>query len=417
MFSPKKLEIVVYRFNRVLFGLTSSPFLLNATIAFHLMMKLKAGIDVDIIKKLLRNLYVDDSPIAVNDVKEGAEFYDKAKLLLLEAGFNLRKWETNDPELRNIVSEKHETMDDVIYVEDIFGMSKKYRKVLGINWDTLTDELITELYAIADEGLKLAVTKRNILKVGASYFDPIGLICPIVLQVKLIFKQLCSMKVDWDSIVSESILTTWRNYLNELKNVNEIRIPRYINKNLNDEIVSCELHGFADSSKDAYAGLVYLRCLTSVGDCKINLISAKSKVAPAKMKSIPRLELMSCLLLSKLLYAVKEALKYKFKAERIVCWSDSEVSLYWIKSLRREWKPWVERRVTNIRDVTDTQCWRHVPGSENPADLATRFGRINTLITEKWWFGHEFLKNEENWPEGRNFSSGAPKECFDEFRK
>ena len=71
----EKLEIVVYRFNRVLFGLTSSPFLLNATIAFHLMMKLKAGIDVDVIRKLLRNLYVDDSPIAVNDVKEGAEFY------------------------------------------------------------------------------------------------------------------------------------------------------------------------------------------------------------------------------------------------------------------------------------------------------------------------------------------------------
>ena len=115
-----------------------------------------------------------------------------SKLCFREAGFTVRKWGTNEPKLREVIEEECKVIDgnDVSYAKDLFGTSIKYRKVLGINWDIPRDELVMEFSAIAKTGLQLPFTKRNILKTSASFFDPIGLISPIVLQVKLLFKQI-----------------------------------------------------------------------------------------------------------------------------------------------------------------------------------------------------------------------------------
>ena len=91
----------------------------------------------------------------------------------------------------------------------MFGSGNKYRKVLGTSKDTL----IFELDTIGQNGLKLDITKRNILRISASYFDPLGLICPLVLQAKLLFKDICSMKTDWDAPVDRNIWERWYNHL------------------------------------------------------------------------------------------------------------------------------------------------------------------------------------------------------------
>ena len=414
------------RFARVLFGLTSSPFLLNGTIAFHLQKYIANGGDLDVLLKLLRDLYVDDNTTSVDDYFQGTNFYDKAKYYFAQGGFNLRKWVTNDKKLQKYM-DGHENgkanniseacVDEVSYAKEELGVDNNYKKVLGINWDIPNDEFVFELKDIASSGLSLPYTKRNILKISATFFDPLGFICPVVLQAKLLFQKLCQMKVDWDNVVARDLRSKWERFLKELLEFRCFRIERFVLGRSTEKILQVELHGFCDSSEVAYAGVVYAKIVTSSGTY-VKLLSGKSKVAPITKISIPRLELLSCLLLARLLTSVKNALEVEIHIERYVCWSDAEIALYWLKNVKKEWKPWVENRVNEIRDRVSCEMWRHVPGELNPADLATREGCIKELMCSHWFTGPEFLlRHEQFWPIQKDFSGTQPNLAIRESKK
>ena len=91
-----------------------------------------------------------------------------------------------------------------------------------------------------------------------------------------------------------------------------------------------------------------------------------------KSLTIPRLELLSCLLLAELIKSVSRAIEREVKVNRIICWTDSTIAYHWVTQPRKEWKQWIESRVNKIRDILPPEHWRHVPGDLNPADLATR---------------------------------------------
>ena len=125
-----------------------------------------------------------------------------------------------------------------------------YRKVLGINWDVANDNFSYEFKDIISEAKRLKQTKRNLLKVAAMFYDPLGLVCPVTLQPKLFFKRLCVNKLDWDDdITPEEISQKWNN-----AKVLKFDINRHIHIENKGEII--ELHGFADASIQAYTAAV-----------------------------------------------------------------------------------------------------------------------------------------------------------------
>ena len=128
----------------------------------------------------------------------------------------------------------------------------------------------------------------------------------------------------------------------------------------------------------------------------IKFVSAKSKAVPNEGLSIPRIELLSCLLLSKLVSTIVNAMSVVVVVSETVCWTDSLVALWWIKRAYKIWKVWVENRVRKIREKVDSSSWRHISGELNPADIATREYRPKVL-PQLWFHGPEFLKspNEE----------------------
>ena len=166
-------------------------------------------------------------------------------------------------------------------------------------------------------------TKRNLLSVSASIFDPLGLIAPITARIKTIFQLLCRDKLNWDDIIPPDIALVWDKFLEELKGLQEIRQHRFVfdldfpSKN------RIELHGFSDSCKELYCAVVYLRLIGNDG-VKLSFLASKTKVAPLKTLTIPRLELLGCLLLSKLIKEVLEGIKGRIKLDNIICWSYSE---------------------------------------------------------------------------------------------
>ena len=376
-FDVESGETIVYKFLRVVFGLTSSPFLLNATIKHHLNKYIEN--DKIVVERLKDDMYVDDLVSGTDALGEAKVLYEKSRSIMSEAGFDLRKWETNSQELRayissqeNVTSDLEPGGDDMTYFEIMSPDVKTNNKVvLGLEWDTSRDEFVFRFKDLLSKCAVMKRTKRNLLSVSASIFDPLGLIAPITARIKTIFQLLCKDKLNWDDIIPPDIALVWDKFLEELKGLQEIRQHRCVfdldfpSKN------RIELHGFSDSSKELYCAVVYLRLISNDG-VKLSFLASKTKVAPLKTLTIPRLELLGCLLLSKLIKEVLEGIKGRIKLDKIVCWSDSQVALCWIRGKEKSWEPWVENRVVSIRNVVDRDSWRFVKGEVNPADVPTR---------------------------------------------
>ena len=172
----EKDKIVVYRFLRVAFGVTSSPLILAAKIKSHVTKYIIAQIALVALKKLLRDMYVDDVATSFRTMEEGLEFYFEQKKCLKEVGFELPKWNFNNKELMDkICVEENENSYE--QGKNCLGL----RKVLGINWDIEKDLFVFDFDEIVQLAKDLKFTKRNLLKINATLFDPVGLICPIIL--------------------------------------------------------------------------------------------------------------------------------------------------------------------------------------------------------------------------------------------
>ena len=199
-------NIIILRFLRVVFGIISSPFLLNATIKSHLERYLKDA--KNFVEKFLNDLYVDDSTSGSVNVKEAYDFYLNVKQIMKEGGFELRKWASNSVELMNKINR-----DENINCSDSSNESNHTRKVLGINWDLVADTIIFDFDELVNEAFSLPMTKRSILKISAKIFDPLGLTSPITIQLKMLFQIICTNKFNWDDPLPNDSLKEWINLL------------------------------------------------------------------------------------------------------------------------------------------------------------------------------------------------------------
>ena len=256
-----------------------------------------------------------------------------------------------------------------------------------------------KLQPLAQLAGELPLTKRNILKVIAKVFEPLGLISPVIIEMKVLFQELCKYKVGWDNELPEHLQRKWNAWCAELRKVGFIRNPRCYLHNVDEHVVTHQLHGFCDSSQSGYAAVVYLR-VTTEDQCQSELVVSKTRVAPLSKLSIPRLELLSALILARLITNVKSAFEGQITIDKVCCWTDSLTALYWIRGIDKEWRTFVESRVKEIRCLVLPEFWDHCPGSENPADIPSRGMSVTNLAKSQTWFhGPEWLlSSEEYWP-------------------
>ena len=420
-YHDKNNMLIIYRFLRVVFGIASSPFLLNTTIIKH--MENYSDTFKEFTKKFLRDLYVDDSTVGVNTVSEGIQFYNFIKEAMKKGGFNLRKWFSNSPELSRYIADK-EKEKALLNEEDSYAKFELNRsndmevncvKVLGLLWNGKSDEFHFNFSAIVQEALNLPFTKRNMLRVGAKFYDPLGLISPIVIVTKLLFQALCIDKLDWDDKLPSEIHEKWLAYLKGLEVISSITVPRYCFKEQDEIAKYVTLHGFSDSSQVAYSAVIYAQVKTKEGWMS-KLITSKAKVAPIKKLTIPRLELLGCLLLANLMHKVVQEFKDVLIVEKICYWTDSEISLSWIKNSKRDWKLWVQHRVSKIQELSNKNDWSHIEGENNPADIPTRDLNLLTFQTNcLWWEGPLFLKTNIT-PKQRKYFDSNMAESISELK-
>jgi len=379
----------MYRFNRACFGVTCMPFLMSGTIIYHMKaLKSRAGFD-KMIDRFLRDLYMDDITTAVNSFQEGVDFYEFAKKSMEGAGLELRKWNSN------LVALKTYMMSDE-------GMKMEVYKVLGLTLDG-EDDFIFDFVEIVQDALKKSVTKRNILSTGAKFFDPIGWIAPIVGIAKVYYQKVCVSVRKWDKDVSDELAGSWLNFLHQLMKIGSIRVPRYIFKGIDLIVTEIDLHGFCDSSKHAYCAVIYALVNTNVGP-QSRIVTSKVNVTPIKEQSIPRLELLACLLLANLMQSLCNALENVVDIKEICYWSDSKVALTWVKS-NKNWKKWIESRVDIIRRKSDPEKWHYVKTEVNPADIGTREVTSLNMNTDLWWYGPDMLRKDIVFMDDLNYDA------------
>ena len=428
-----KPNTVTLRFTRVVFGVSSSPFLLNATIQHH--MQQYAEEDPEFVKLFQDNLYVDDIIAGGNDVNAAWKFYVKSKVRLAEGGFNARKFMSSSSELQHMIA-KHEfkasenrdevapTTPTVVPDSDSYAKltlngshlaMSTAEKVLGIPWDRMNDHFVMDVSQIFAKVTVDGSTKRQVITAVCKVYDPLGFLTPVTITLKVFLQDLHRTGINWDDQLPAELQTRWSNLVNSVMCMPSLVIPRYYFHELDGEIQRVALHGFCDASSKAFAAVVYLVVATD-NRVSTRLVAAKSRVAPLVRQTIPRLELLSALILARLLAAVNNAFGDLLPVNSLYCWSDSKVALYWIQGIQHDWKQFIHNRVVEIRRLTHPSIWRYCPTACNPADVPSRGVKPSELDSTSWLTGPTWLPNPLDLNGQSDDSESQPSDAMAELK-
>ena len=411
---PDKLnsKIIHLRFRRLVFGLRPSPAILGAAIHHHL--NSHQDQYSELVELLRKSLYVDDFLSGASSDDEAYDIYRTSKEVMKNGEFNLRKWHSNSASLMMKInqserneksstpSERKIAIDDESYTKSTISSNSPSKdnsiKVLGVNWNTDLDELFFNFSELITYAKLLPATKRSLLKLTAKLFDPLGFLSPFTIQLKVLFQVICCERIDWDEELQGKALLKYNSFVTDLQHLADVRLPRCYFSARASRPNNIQLHGFSDASQQAFAAAVYMRSTYDNGHVEVNLVASKTKVAPTKKQSVPRLELLGALILPRLVASIRKSLSL-LQDLQTVYWVDSITTLYWIRN-NKPWRQYVEHRVQEIRQLSNKDQWRFCPGSQNPADLPSRGTSGKELAESKVWCnGPEFLtQTEEDWP-------------------
>ena len=367
-----KSKIITYRFSSVLFGATSSPFLLQATLDFHLRKSTSPY------KTLIReNFYVDNLVGTMNSEESLLKYYCDANQELQSANMPLREWSSNSKPLQYQI----ETDQKGAQIDSV--------NLLGLNWNVEEDTL--QLHPVQfHSNPKLRQTKRTLLSDVSKVFDPLGFCTPVTVKGKILLQTAWKLNIGWDEPLPSEIINIWTTLAEDLCQLSSIHLPR----GTCYEDTSNDLVIFCDASTSAYGVAAY-----TVTEHHSRLLMSKAKVAPLKSRSLPQLELTALQLGAQVAHNVVTIL-HRIHFSTITIFSDNEAALQWVRNDNCS-MPYVKNRVHKIRELTVNMRILHVSSSDNPADLLTRGIAFKKFLRKKldfWLNGPAWMMHQDSWP-------------------
>ena len=459
-------EIIEIQSNVHIFGAGSSPPVANYCLKFHAsQMREKYGEEIfDLIN---RQFYVDDCIASFDTIEEARSARQRVTACLAEGGFELTKFSSCYPEIlvddvspssttgagkgpKPAVSGEKKEDSFKLRISDVpYGCSNLAKdsaifnnvdvaedhkdflnpkeaalnassKILGVGYDEQTDEFFLR---ISDRCAQRVTTKRGMLKLSASLYDPMGYFCAFILIAKILFQLANELGFDWDKLLTDKILDPWNEWQASIPDLAKVRIPRWSGS---PEFVGSkkDLILFSDASFEAYGASAYVRRWHEDGESAlVCILRAKARVVPLSMSrdkvkdqvphddSVPKLELNACRTAVELRTLIDEEAVKEF--DRAFFFTDSSTCLIWMLDFDKKYKSFCNFRLKKIRNHSDVfNEWRWVPSDQNPADLLSH----GVLASEydKWEFLHKgpawLSKPESFWPPKRPVMKEKPTE-------
>ena len=245
--------------------------------------------------------------------EEAYSRYMNSKEIFAQGSFNLRKFVTNVQSLQKAVDAQESTpkrtelattpaveASEESYSQSTFPVSVSYgeQKVLGVHWDVTNDRLLVFTFKeLAEAAAQMEPTKRNVVSLTSQFYDPLGYLSPVTIRFKALIQQLCKARLEWDQPLEGELLMKWRTLVSNLSGNQPMTLPRCHFEGFKAESAKYRLYGFCDASTMAYSAVVYIVREDDVQKSSCFVVS-KTRVAPLKSRTIPRLELLSAILLA-----------------------------------------------------------------------------------------------------------------------
>lgn len=377
--------VSIYKLTTVTYGVNCSPYLAIRTL--HQLATDEGDSYPEAAKILRSQTFVDDILAGADTEQEALRLQQQLISLLRRGGFELRKWTSNSNQLLQDLPDDHR--ETPVFLQD---MSQPHFTILGLHWSPSTDAFTYDLNLPQE-----STTKRQVLSAIAQIYDPCGFLSPIIMWAKCFMQLLWAKGLEWDQALPPEHLELWKTFISTSNCLREIKIERALKF---PHSVSIELHGFADASEKGYAAVLYFRGRLNDGSISTRQIMSKTRVAPLKRLTIPRLELCAAYLLAQLVTYCLSIFDKNLDCSSITLWSDSTVTLSWLNTPPHRLKTFVANRVAQTQDLVPSHCWRHIASGDNPADCASRGLLPSELPNHKlWWDGPPWLKQpNDTWP-------------------
>ena len=342
------------------------------------------------VNAVTKDFYVDDFVKSVRTVNEASSLANEVTCLLSEAGFRLMKWMSNSREVLSEIPDRERARPTL----DLDLENLPVERTLGVQWDVEKDAFLFKVHVPHQP-----CTKCGILSAVSSLYDPMGFVCPVILEAKKILQELWKLNLGWDDEIPEDLQNQWNKWKYELSALSQVEVPRC--HLVLGTVRDISLHLFSDASEDGYGMCAYLRFVYASGTVRCSFLVGRSRSSPVRPISIPRLELQAATLSVKIYRVLLDELTYEIS--KITFWSDSQTTLQYIKNETKRFQTYVANRVTEIREVTSPDQWRHCPGRVNPADDASRGLNPQKLSSQhRWWRAPDFLwETEDCWPSAK----------------
>ncbi|XP_062581093.1 uncharacterized protein LOC134242906 [Saccostrea cucullata] len=376
-----KAPLEEFRMTVHVFGNSPSP-----SVATFGLRKSVSSADLDIQHFVSHNFYVDDGLMSFSTVSEAVDLLKRTQDALYDGGrLRLHKITSNSVEILQHFQQE-DLSKDLIGL-DIMQDNLPEQRSLGIAWNIETDKFI---FRVNKE--PRPYTRRGVLSVINSFFDPIGFTAPVTVVGKMLLRDAMTSKIGWDDLLPNIFQIKWEGWVDSLNALETVHIPcRYCQ--LSTQLAShLEVHIFSDASKEAVAAVAYLKVFHKE-HAELGFLLGKAKVAPTHGHTIPRLELCASVLAVEMAEIIREQLQVSKDA--FTFYTDSQVVLGYISNDAKRFHVYVSNRVSRIRSFCGPECWRYVMSEQNPADIATRGCSTRELPLSSWLLGPNFLRNSE----------------------
>ena len=357
----------------------------------------------EVVEAVERDFYVDDLCRSMRGVDEARGFCPRLTSALADGGFTLCKWRSTHPEaLADLpAGAVRPTPEGGDASFPSASLEEVVEKILGLCYDFSSD-----VFFFRPDRVRLGqrvTNKREMLRVIASLYDPMGFLAPFVIKARIIFQRAVRAVKGWDDVLPQDIIAEFEAWQRGLPEVEGFRIPRWTST-LECCEGSAELHCFADASAKAHGVSLYRVTVAPGGARHSALVRAIARVTPLKdaeaghHDSVPRLEIQAARLAAEVAAEVGREVGAG-KYGRVVFWVDSECVLKQLHDSRTRFKMYFANRISIILGLSKVQQWRKVPTELNPADDCSRGLEPSDPKWRRFHQGPEFLwKDEAEWP-------------------